>query len=431
MAVSVGFAVAASAGTAAPLTATPLAMIEPGGNRDENVGSDVVTIDIDGDGKLELLQFSGHRLIRLFKFDTDLTSWRKIWEVYDPTGRTNRDLAHRDKWAILDIDGDGSQEIIGCASQKGRKTRLLVIRNSRTGAIIRSRDLQDPNTGECRISAQRMVGGSGGVIMIARPGLPADGCLYGFLDTLSRVAAFNLRLDWLWSKSTCEAGHHFRPLDENKDGVAEAVAVGKYLVNRYGNTKCMYPNWAWDHIDSATYADIDVRQPGLEFATAGETGIRMYRASTCELLWEIPTTELENPQSIFVGRIDPSDPDMMIVIVRERDRPRAYRVDPLSGQLLGAFALGSDIKWTANLDGVGALEGISAFGEVYDGFGEKRLSRAWYWDLQTLTAVEQALPEGAQWSSRSLTADLDGNGRDELIVWGRQLLVIGRVSAVP
>jgi hypothetical protein len=51
--------------------------------------------------------------------------------------------------------------------------------------------------------------------------------------------------------------------------------------------------------------------------------------------------------------------------------------------------------------------------------------------LQTLTLEEQALPDHAKWSIRAVAADLDGNGRDELIVWGRKLFVVGQVSAAP
>jgi hypothetical protein len=84
----------------------------------------------------------------------------------------------------------------------------------------------------------------------------------------------------------------------------------------------------------------------------------------------------------------------------------------------------------ANLDGAPAAEDrVTGFGQVVDGEGRRRLTVDWYWGLQDLTPAERDLDPREQWSRNPFAFDLDGDGRDELVVWGRRKLVVGTRAA--
>ena len=57
--------------------------------------------------------------------------------------------------------------------------------------------------------------------------------------------------------------------------------------------------------------------------------------------------------------------------------------------------------------------------------GRRRLDTSWYWGLQELTPAEERLDPREQWSRNPFAFDLDDDGRDELVVWGRRKLVVG------
>ena len=73
----------------------------------------------------------------------------------------------------------------------------------------------------------------------------------------------------------------------------------------------------------------------------------------------------------------------------------------------------------------GAEDRLTAFGQVVDQEGRLRLSTAWYWNRQALTAAERDLGVADQWARSPLAFDLNNDGRDELIVWGRRKLIVG------
>ena len=68
-----------------------------------NVRGNVYPIDVDGDGRYELVQYNGYRFIRVFDQDGN-----KLWERDNPNGRVHRSFVHRDTMAIVDSDGDGA-----------------------------------------------------------------------------------------------------------------------------------------------------------------------------------------------------------------------------------------------------------------------------------------------------------------------------------
>jgi hypothetical protein len=66
---------------------------------------------------------------------------------------------------------------------------------------------------------------------------------------------------------------------------------------------------------------------------------------------------------------------------------------------------------------------------VVDRQGCRRLDTSWYWGLQELTPAEERLDPREQWSRNPFAFDLDDDGRDELVVWGRRKLVVGTLAA--
>lgn len=60
--------------------------------------------------------------------------------------------------------------------------------------------------------------------------------------------------------------------------------------------------------------------------------------------------------------------------------------------------------------------------------GNIRLDDTWYRKLDHLSASEQRLSRYDQWTYRPVWFDLQGDGRDELITWGRHMIVIGRIG---
>ena len=49
---------------------------------------------------------------------------------------------------------------------------------------------------------------------------------------------------------------------------------------------------------------------------------------------------------------------------------------------------------------------------------------SWYWNLQA--KPKGAVPVYDQWAYAPLLVDLDRDGKEEMVVWGRDRLVIGK-----
>jgi hypothetical protein len=76
------------------------------------------------------------RVMRVFA-----TSGRKLWQIDDLDGRVHRDTWHRDSLAVLDLDGDGRQEIAHCWRDRATGKKQLVVRRGDDGSVVRSVDL--------------------------------------------------------------------------------------------------------------------------------------------------------------------------------------------------------------------------------------------------------------------------------------------------
>jgi hypothetical protein len=396
-----------------------------GGDPIANVRSNVYPIDVDGDGRFELLQFNGFRFMRLFDQDGSL-----VWERTSANGRTHRSPVHRDTLAIIDVDGDGAQEIIHCWGAPGSSIRELVLRDGATGDVIRSQQLEGEKVrSECQIAAFRMEGSEKPVIFVSRTNVAGAGCKQSFVDVYAKVTAFDTSLNERWTRSTCDAGHYAWPLDENADGTAEAVFVGKYQFNANGDLRCTLSGFSRDHVDSMLIGDLDVERGGDEAIAVGSGGTRAYDAATCRLLWNIPLARIGNPQVVQAAHLDGSSAEPAIYIDMKNGRQR--RTWRVNARGTGLVPLRHHHHYqTANLDGVGGEDRVAQYGMVYDSTGGRRLDTDWLDRVDAGQGISRGIKLVNRWAFNPLVFDLDGDGRDEVVIPGRKSLVVADVNAV-
>jgi hypothetical protein len=202
------------------------------------------------------------------------------------------------------------------------------------------------------------------------------------------------------------------------------------------------PGLGDDHVDSMVVADLDPGLGGHEALAVGATGTWLFRAGSCTLRWRIPVSVVGNPQQTGAAYLDPDAraPDLLVTN-KLNPSEETYELRPLRGTVVNAAGrivdgYVDDSKMiappaqNANLDGAPAAEDrMTAFGQVVDGRGRRRLTVDWYWGLQELTPEEEDLDPREQWSRNPFAFDLNNDGRDELVVWGRRKLVVGTLAA--
>ena len=417
------------------LTMRAVATVELDGKPLPNAYAGLRPIDVDGDGAFELVHYNGFNFMQVWSQDG-----RRLWRVANPAGRLHDVKAgtHRDGIAVLDLDGDGKQDVAQCWAQGGR--RLLVARRGLDGTVIRSAPLAGTPAQECQLAAFRMADTGSVEILVAQTltGPDRAACPRNFVGNWVKTVAFDLQLRKLWERPTCDAGHAAWPVDADQDGLAEAVFVGKYLLRADGSLKCRLEGWpAADHVDSLAVAELDPVRPGLEAAAVGLTGAALFSAEDCRQIWRIPTRTLRNPQHLALARLDPTQTAPQIVIDEKGvvvDWATAV-VSP-QGQILARQQNDVMPMQNADLDGArGVDEGVGSWGRVIDRYGSLRLDRGWYWDLKGTKVAETTAglyPEDYdRWQAFPLVVDLDRDGRDEIVQWGQSLIVVGKAVLPP
>jgi hypothetical protein len=334
----------------------------------------------------------------------------------------------RDTAAILDVDHDGKQDIVHCWAQG--TDRYLVYRRGSNGQVIRQVKLPGSAGVACQIAGMRMADRLDPILLVAEK--VADGsCPRNFIGYWPRTTAYDLSGRLLWGRNTCDAGHQAYPLDENQDGKAEAVFVGKYLLRSDGTLQCTLQGWpAWDHADAVNVAEIDPTHPGIEAVAVGATGVAGFDAKSCQQLWRVPLSVIDNPQHMTLARLDAASPTPQ-VFVEEKDGSGTFVLNG-KGQVIRKI-LDTMPMQNANLDNArGTDELIGSFGEAL-GFGAtKRLTKAWFWWLKGTKVVETTAVLSptlyGKWQAYPLIMDVDGDGRDEIVQWGQSLIVVGKAS---
>jgi hypothetical protein len=416
---------------AASLVMRPLHTIELDGDPLANTYSGMRPIDVDGNGSFEFVQYNGLRFMQVWD-----SGGQKLWRVENPVGRTH-DMAEgtaRDTVAVLDLDGDGKQDVAHCWSVNGQRT--LVYRRGLDGAVIRSVPVDGSTNAECHMAAFKVAGAAQPLLLVAHPiwGPGSSTCARNWIGYWARTVAFDVDQRKLWERHTCDAGHHVWPLDEGGDGAAEAFFVGKYLLRPDGSEQCRLDTWpATDHVDSMAIADVDPSLAGLEAVVVGQTGTAMFRATTCQQVWRVATSVIRDPQHVMVAQLDGSAAGPQIV-VDERGSVSSPRTFVLNhqGSVLAANTNLVMAMQNANLDGAfGVDEAVGSFGNVIDRFGNLRLARWWYWSLKGTKVVETTsgpYPNNYdRWQAFPLVFDYDRDGKDEIVQWGQSLIVVGKV----
>ena len=414
------------------LVMKPALQIELDGSPLTNVYANLRPIDIDGDGTFEFVHYNGYRFMQVWS-----AAGEKLWRIYNADGRLHDPAGgtQRDTISVLDLDGDGTQEIAHCWIVGGE--RRLVYRRGTNGHVMRSLRIDGGVSQECQIGAFRMEGSGEIQILVSHSiaGAAAKSCPRNWVGYWARAVAFDRFQRKLWDRNTCDAGHYVWPLDENRNGLTDAVFVGKYLLRPDGTERCVLSSWPQDdHVDGMAIADLDPSRPGLETVAVGRTGTAMFEAGTCREIWRIAPTVIRDPQHVAVARLDPASKEPAIV-VDERGSVPGARVFVLNGagQVLAANTNPFMPMQNANLDGAfGIDEMVGSFGRVVDRLGNTRLGRGWYWDLKGNKVRETALgpypTNYDRWQAFPLVFDHDGDGVDEIVTWGQSLIVVGKIE---
>jgi hypothetical protein len=411
------------------LTMRPIKKIELDGAPLQNTYSNLLPADVDGDGIYEFIQYNGYRFMQVWD-----AAGKKLWRIANPEGRLHdyTDGTHRDSVAILDLDGDDRDDVAHCWALGSRK--LLVYRRGWDGAVFRSVVLTGSPGEDCQIAAFRFAQDRRTLILVSHRWKSTPACKTNdFVDTWARTVAFDIQQRQVWNTRTCDAGHYAWPLDEDFDGWAEGVFVGKYLLGPHGHIRCVLSTWPQrDHVDSLAVADLDLGRPGLEAVAVGRTGLAMFDPTDCKQIWRIASTVIRDPQHVAVAKLDPSS-NVPQIVVDERGSIKNARTFVISGQgkiMASNKALVMPMQ-NANLDGaLGIDEKVGNFGRVIDRWGNLRLSRAWYWNLKGSRVTETASGPYPltydRWQGFPLVFDYDRDGRDEIVTWGQSLIVVGK-----
>ena len=412
------------------LVVRPVKTIELDGDPLQNVHAALRPIDADGDGAFEFAHFNGTRFLQVWS-----ASGRKLWRVEDPDGRAHDPASgtQRDTAAVLDLDGDGRQDIAHCWDRDGQ--RSLVFRRGLDGKVIRRTEVGAGGRA-CQMAAFHVAGREEPLLLVAGASRGRDRCgARNWVGYWAQTEAYDLEQRLLWRRATCDAGHYAWPVDADADGRAEAIYVGKYLLRPDGRLACTLAGWPkGDHVDGMTVADLDPARPGLEAVAVGQSGAAMFDAESCQALWRIPSSTIGNPQHVAAARLDPSS-SLPVLAIEERGSERGARTFIVSpqGRVLAATRTGFMPIQNADLDGaLGVDELVGSFGQVMDRHAGIRLDRSWYWNLKgkrTRETNRGPYPTSYdRWQAFPLVFDHDGDGTDEIVQWGQSLIVVGKVT---
>jgi hypothetical protein len=406
----------------------PRVIINLDGDPRINVWGNVYPIDVDGDGRYELLHYNGHRIMRVYRQDGS-----KLWELETANWRTNRSAWHRDTLAVFDADGDGGEDIVHCWNHADYPSKVLVSRRGSNGKVLNRVALEGtPRSEECQVAAFYVAGRQRPLILVAGHSRKGSGCHAPWVDTWSRVTAFDADLRQQWERETCAAGHYAWPVDENTDGLAEGIFVGKYLLRPDGSLACTLPGWGRNHVDSLSVGDFNRDLKGYEAVAVGYgVGTVLYSQRGCEQRWRIPSDgKIVDPQTVAAARLLRGHgwPSLFVTESGKASKRHTFQLSPL-GEVEESYRTGdgAEVQFqNANIDGARSIEDrVSRWGEVIAPDGSTRLGRGWYWNLDRLGGEKPGKPQD-RWAYTPLVFDYDGDGRDELTVWGRRLLVIGQ-----
>ncbi|HEX2527351.1 MAG TPA: hypothetical protein VHL31_13770 [Geminicoccus sp.] len=410
------------------LGVTILKQIELDGNALDNNYSSLLPLDFNANGTSEFLHWNGHRIMRLYG-----GAGNKIWQITNSTGRKmgSEAYTHRDSAAILDLNGDGKEDVLHCWQSGSQK--LLVARRGATGTEIRRVSLsgQSNSAGSyCLMSIYRRQSDGKPIILLSlqQAGGSTACNKRNYTDNWVSVAAYDTSLTKLWQTNTCDAGHHTAGVDADNDGRHEYVFVGKYALDFNGKIRCTLAGWnASDHVDAIRIGSLDPASPAMTAVAIGRTGGGAFDAGTCKRLWSLPSTIL-NPQELAIAQLDPAPLPLSITVTQRGSTTTESHVLDIKGQVVRKIAARVVPMQNAELDGDKRTDELVAmFGLIFNGNGELLLSSDWYWNLKGTKVTEvDSTNEYDRWAAFPLLYDTDRDGREEIVTWGQSLIVVGR-----
>ena len=405
-----------------------LKKIELDGNAIDNNYSSVLPLDFNKNGTSEFLHWNGHRIMRLYG-----GAGNKIWQVTNSSGRRigSEAYTHRDSAAILDLNGDGRDDVVHCWQSGSEK--LLVARNGVNGQEIRRASLsgQSNSAGSlCLISVYRKQSDKKPIILISmqQSGGSSRCNNKNYIDNWVSVGAYDISLKKLWQTDTCHAGHQTAGVDSDTDGYQEYFFAGKYALDFNGKIRCSLSGWSsTDHVDAIRVGKLDPSSSRLTAVAVGQTGGGGFDATNCKWLWSFPKS-ITNPQELSIAQLDPAPLPLSVTITQRGSNTVISHVLDRNGKLVRTIGYRVVPLQNAELDGDKRTdELLSMFGAVFNGAGEKILSSDWYWNLKGSKVTEvSSSNEYDKWVAFPLLYDIDQDGRDELVTWGQSLIVVGR-----
>jgi hypothetical protein len=395
------------------------AVIALDGDGQENVRSKLIVADVTGDDRPDWILKNGFRLLKAYDH-----GGAKLFEHRNPDGFANGTPWHPFVDLAWDLDGDDKAEII--ATWHKPDGHYLQILDGDTGAVLRERKLWHdvaPAGDNAILMALAFPDGGPDPAILVEDGLATGRQSQGY----DEVRAFDPELNELWIARTPHGGHYMFPYDLDQDGITDVILAGRHVLDARGRLLWTMSGWDRDHVDSLAAGDIDPARAGYEVVAVGKTGTRMYDVEDGALLWRIDTSRIPNPQHVAIGELDPDSAGLEIIVKERASEPgrETYLLDH-RGRIRDQASRGPAPYLNADIDGDrGVDEMIGATGVVTDSSLTEVSAGAWYEGAQNVSPAERQAHPHDVWNAYPIVQDVLGDGREEMIVWGRHALVVG------
>ena len=320
-----------------------------------------------------------------------------LWQFGEPVSRRESGMITCDLgFQIADIDGDGRAEVL---CQKNFK--LYVLEGS-SGEVKQVFDLPENPALENQFGR---LNGDGMVIANFR-GLsqPMDIVVK---NRYQQVWAFDNQFNLLWTHQG-NTGHFPVPYDFDGDG-RDALFVGYTLLDHDGRILWTY-DWP-DHTDEIVIGAFDPSRNDLQIATvSGDEGFNIFSQEGGVLHREY----LGHAQRISVAKYRADLEGLQFYIKTYWGNPDILSLHDCRGNKLFELEpthkgnLLSPVNWTGDGIELALLNGHPYDGGLIDGFGRKVVM----------------FPDDGHPDTCAEVLDLDGDGRDEIVLWDRDRIWI-------